>query len=666
LETVSKDKKQPLVLGILAHVDAGKTTLSEAMLYISGTIRQLGRVDYQDAFLDTDVLERERGITIFSKQAVFSLGEKEITLLDTPGHVDFSSEMERTLQVLDYAVLVVSGTDGVQSHTRTVWRLLQRYGIPVFVFVNKMDLPGCENQSVLKELRKNLSDRCVDFSGRRTEAFWENIAENDEDALDEYLNSGLVSEKTMARMIQERNLFPCYFGSALKLLGVNEFLEGLDKLTKAREYTDKFGAKVYKISRDRQGDRLTYLKVTGGCLKVRDLISSPQTRKEDGEEFPEEKVDQIRIYSGTKYQTVPEVPAGKVCAVTGLSHTRPGDVLGFEENSACPVLEPVLSCRVFLPEGADPHRALGQLRELEEEDPQLHIIWNEQLREIHLQMMGEVQLEILKRVIAERFGMDVSFGAAGIVYRETIQNAVEGVGHFEPLRHYAEVHLLLGPAPRGSGIQYDTACSEDVLSKNWQRLILTHLKEKTHLGVLTGSPVTDLKMTLIAGRAHIKHTEGGDFRQATYRAVRQGLRKAKSVLLEPYYSFQLEVPSENVGRAMSDLQRLSAKFDPPQMQEDFAVLTGIGPVSKLRDYQLEVSAYTHGKGHFWCSFKGYEPCHDAQRVIEESGYDSDRDTLNPADSVFCSHGAGFVVKWNEVEHYMHINSGLQLNEPESE
>ena len=659
-------EKQPLILGVLAHVDAGKTTLSEAMLYLSGTIRQLGRVDHQDAFLDTNALERERGITIFSKQAVFPLGEKEVTLLDTPGHVDFSTEMERTLQVLDYAVLVVSGTDGVQSHTRTVWRLLRRYGVPVFVFVNKMDLPGTQKQDVLKALQRDLSDRCEDFGAPRTQEFWENIAANDERALEEYLESGEVSQETIRRMIREGTLYPCYFGSALKLQGMNEFLQGLEKNTVVPAYPQQFGAKVYKISRDQQGNRLTWLKVTGGTLKVRTLLKGGATQKDAGEADWEEKVDQIRLYSGTKYQTLPQAVAGTVCTVTGLSRTRPGEGLGFEMASEQPVLEPVLSCRVFLPEGTAPHRALQQLQELEEEDPQLHIVWNEQLREIHLQMMGEVQLEILKRIIAERFGLEVTFGAGGIVYRETIQNPVEGVGHFEPLRHYAEVHLLLEPGPRGSGMQYDTDCSEDMLDKNWQRLVLTHLEERTHPGVLIGAPVTDLKITLIAGRSHLKHTEGGDFRQATYRAVRQGLKKAQSVLLEPYYSFRLEVPSANVGRAMSDLQRMSASFDPPRTEGEFSVLTGSGPVSELREYQLAVAAYTQGQGRFSCSVKGYEPCHNAQQVIEESGYDSDRDTLNPADSVFCSHGAGFVVKWNEVERYMHVDSGLRWDKPEQE
>ena len=646
--------------GLLAHVDAGKTTLSEAMLYEAGALRRLGRVDHRDAFLDTNALERERGITIFSKQALLPLPHTSVTLLDTPGHADFSSEMERTLQVLDYAVLVVSGVSGVQSHTRTVWRLLRRYRAPVFLFVNKMDLPGASRRESMEELRRVLSDRCVDFSAGTGGSFWEDVAENDEDALAEYLAQGSVSDARLAGMIRARRLFPVFFGSALKCEGVGLLLRALDGLTCAPAFPPEFSARVYKIMRDPQGARLTCLKVTGGALRVRDLLRG------GGEPGWEEKIDQIRLYSGDKYRAVQEAPAGTVCAVTGLSRTLPGMGLGALEAAAAPALEPVLAYRVELPPGCDAHAALRKLEELEEEDPQLHIAWDAEAREIRLQLMGEIQLEVLQRVIAERFGLDVSFGAGRIVYRETISNAVEGAGHFEPLRHYAEVHLLLEPGPRGSGIQLASACSEDALDRNWQRLILSHLEECEHPGVLTGSPITDLKITLVAGRAHVKHTEGGDFRQATFRALRQGLRKARSVLLEPYYAFRLEVPAGNVGRAMADLQRRGAEFSPPEPQGELTLLRGSGPVSELRGYQTEVTAYTQGRGQFLCAPQGYRECHDAARVIEAMGYDPDRDLAHPADSVFCSHGAGYTVKWDEAGRYMHVDSGLRWDGPGGE
>lgn len=642
-----------LVVGILAHVDAGKTTLSESMLYLSGSIRKLGRVDHQDAFLDTYDLERSRGITIFSKQAVFSLEDCRITLLDTPGHVDFCAEMERTLQVLDYAILVISGADGIQGHTQTLWRLLQRYKIPVFLFVNKMDQDGTDREKLMEELKRKLDEGCVDFS-QETEEWMEELAMCDERLLEEYLENGRLPVKEIPGLVKNRQVFPCYFGSALKLDGVREFLEGLEKYTAASSYPEVFGAKVYKIARD--GSRLTYLKVTGGCLRVKMPLTNRKEGQEHSEQRWEEKVDQIRIYSGAKYETVPEACAGMVCAVTGLNHTYPGQGLGAEVDSGPPMLQSVLNYQIILPPDCDPYQTLGKLRELEEEDPQLHLVWNEKLGEIHAQVMGRVQIEILKSLIWDRYKIPVEFGVGNIVYKETIENTVEGVGHFEPLRHYAEVHLLLEPQERGSGLVFSTSCSEDELDRNWQRLVLTHLAEKEHLGVLTGSPVTDMKITLIGGRAHAKHTEGGDFRQATYRAVRQGLRKAKSVLLEPYYEFRLEIPTENVGRALSDIQRMNGSFQPPVTEEDMTLLTGEAPVSAMRDYQTEVVSYTKGRGRLFCALSGYQPCQEQDEIVGEIGYDPESDLENPTSSVFCAHGAGFVVPWNQVEEYMHVES----------
>lgn len=646
--------KKQLIVGILAHVDAGKTTLSESMLYVSGSIRKLGRVDHQDAFLDTYELERARGITIFSKQAVFSWKDMDITLLDTPGHVDFSAEMERTLQVLDYAILVISGADGVQGHTTTLWRLLKRYQIPVFVFVNKMDQEGTNREVILEELKKRLGDGCVDFSrlsamGQGDEEWFEELAVCQEELLEEYLETGRIKMGSVVEAIKARKVFPCYFGSALHAEGVEELLEGLREYTKSRAYPPGFGAKVYKIARDEQGNRLTYLKVTGGTLKVKDILPDI-----------EEKVNQIRIYSGSKYETVQEVAAGGVCAAAGLNNTYPGQGIGGEEGLDMFILEPVLTYQVQLPPECDVHRMLQSLRQLEEEEPQLHIVWEEQLGEIHAQLMGEVQTEILKSIILERFGVCVEFGTGNIVYKETIEGSIEGVGHFEPLRHYAEVHLLLEEGEQGHGLQFAADCSEDMLDRNWQRLILTHLEEKEHRGVLTGSGITDMKITLIAGRAHLKHTEGGDFRQATYRAVRQGLKKAKSVLLEPYYEFRLEVPSENIGRTMSDIQKMYGSFEQPEVDGELSILTGTVPVSTMRGYQTELLSYTGGRGRMFCSLKGYMPCHNAEEVIEQTGYDSEADAENPTSSVFCAHGAGFVVKWNQVEEYMHVESPLRL------
>ena len=655
-----------LVVGILAHVDAGKTTLSEGMLYVSGAVRKLGRVDHQNAFLDTDALERQRGITIFSKQAVFTLPTVEVTLLDTPGHVDFSSEMERTLQVLDCAILVISGTDGVQGHTQTLWKLLERYHIPTLLFVNKMDLDGADRAGCLAQLRERLHDGCVDFTQEREgETLQEQVAMCEEATLERYLETGTVEDGDIRHLIRERRLFPCWFGSALRLEGVEAFLEGLERYAPIPDYPADFGAQVYKIGRDAQGGRLTYLKVTGGSLKVKDLLSGG-TGDAGGEAPWEEKADQIRIYSGERFQTTDRAEAGTVCAVTGLTHTRAGESLGSARPMQLPMLEPVLTYRLNLPEGADPHTALRRLRELEEEDPQLHILWNESLREIHLQLMGEVQLEILRAIIEERFGLSVTFDTGSILYKETIAAPVEGVGHFEPLRHYAEVHLLLEPGPRGSGMCFATACSEDMLDRNWQRLVLTHLAERVHLGVLTGSPITDMKITLVAGRSHAKHTEGGDFRQATYRAVRQGLMEAESILLEPWYDVRLEVPAAQVGRAMSDLQRRGGTMEPPETVGEYAVLTGRAPVAGMRDYAAEVAAYTRGQGRLFCTLSGYEPCHNAQQVVEEMGYDPERDVEHTPDSVFCTHGAGYVVKWDQVKAQMHVESGLMLREEEPE
>ena len=635
-----------IVVGILAHVDAGKTTLSEGMLYTSGAIRTMGRVDNRDAFLDTYALERERGITIFSKQAVFPLGTTQVTLLDTPGHVDFSPEMERTLQVLDYAILVISGADGVQGHTRTLWNLLRRYEIPTFVFVNKMDQKGTDAEVLLQELKNVLEEGCVDFSAKRDAHFYEETAVCSEDALEEFLETGRLKKETLQELFLERQLFPCFFGSALRLEGVKEFVEQMQELIKVPAYPETFGAKVFKIARDEAGNRLTYLKITGGSLKVKAVIEG-------------QKVNQIRIYSGEKYEAVNEVEAGSICAVTGLSDTYPGEGLGAEQGTYLPVLEPVLNYQVIPTEGDDPILLLPKLRELEEEEPQLHIVWEEALQEIHVQLMGEVQLEVLKTLIYERFGAEVEFGQGNILYKETIQNTVEGVGHFEPLRHYAEVHLLLEPGEPGSGVQCMSVCSEDLLDRNWQRLILTHLMETEHRGVLTGAPITDIRITLVSGKAHLKHTEGGDFRQAVSRAVRQGLKQADSVLLEPYYEYRLELPSENVGRAMTDIERMHGTFGLPQTEADRTILTGMAPVSTMRDYQKEVHAYTRGNGTLQCTLKGYAPCHNTEEVLAATGYDSERDTLHPTGSVFCAHGAGFLVPWYEVKEYMHLPSIMQ-------
>lgn len=652
----NKPEKQ-ITMGILAHVDAGKTTLSEGILYTCKAIRKLGRVDHQDAFLDTNTLERNRGITIFSKQAECTLGEFGITLLDTPGHVDFSAEMERTLQVLDYGILVISGADGVQGHTETLWRLLSRYQIPVFLFINKMDQPGTDRETLLVELKEKLDTNCVDFSADQTSEDWkEQVAVCDEQVMEAYLEGEEISRVQIQKMIWERKLFPCYFGSALKLTGVKEFLEDLKLRIRESSYPESFGAKIYKITRDSQGERLSHMKITGGALKVKSVLSNGKPG-ESGEDIWQEKVNQIRIYSGEKYTMVSEVKAGTVCAVTGLTATYPGQGLGSEQASDMPVLEPVLSYRIGLPEEVNGHQALLQLRQLEEEEPLLHIVWNGTLGEIYAQVMGEVQIEILKSLIKERFGMTVTFDEGNIVYKETILEPVEGVGHFEPLRHYAEVHLLLEPGETGIGLIFAADCSEDVLDRNWQRLILTHLEEREHKGVLIGAPITDMKITLLTGRAHIKHTEGGDFRQATYRAVRQGLRKAKSQLLEPYYEFRLEVPSEQVGRSMTDIQKMLGEFDPPKTEGEMTVLTGSAPVVTMRDYQKEVISYTSGRGRLSCTLKGYYPCHNQEEVVEAVGYDPEADLENPTGSVFCAHGAGFVVNWDQVEDYMHVESG---------
>ena len=644
-----KTGKRVLNVGLLAHVDAGKTTLSESILYQSGAIRNLGRVDHQDAFLDTDEMERERGITIFSKQAVLAWKDTEITLLDTPGHVDFSAEMERVLQVLDCAVLVISGADGVQGHTETLWKLLTRYGIPVFLFVNKMDQEGTDCGKLLAELKSRFSEGCIDFGRVETgaEEVIEEIAVCDEQTMEEYLEKGSVAAASIRRLVAERKIFPCYFGSALHLQGVEELMNGICTYQMQKEYPAAFGAKVYKIARDGQGNRLTYLKVTGGTLKVKDVIG------ENGD-----KVNQIRVYSGEKYELLSEADAGKVCAVTGLAETYPGQGLGAEKDSELPILEPVLTYRIILPDDCNVHTMLRDLKLLEEEEPELHVVWIEKSQEIHVQLMGDVQIEILQRIIKERFGVLVEFGEGSIVYKETIAAPVEGVGHFEPLRHYAEVHLRLEPGERGSGMQFDSECSEDVLDRNWQRLVLTHLEEKEHKGVLTGSVITDMKITLTSGKAHLKHTEGGDFRQATYRAVRQGLKKAESVLLEPYYEFRIELPSENVGRAMTDIQNRFGKFEAPETLGEMTVLTGIAPVSTLSGYQKDVIAYTGGRGRISLTLKGYDLCHNQEEVVAARGYDSELDLANPTGSVFCAHGAGFVVDWDEVEEYMHMERTL--------
>ena len=656
--TSENKEKQHICIGLLAHVDAGKTTLAESLLYHTGAIRKMGRVDHQNAFLDTYELERARGITIFSKQAGFTLGDREVVLLDTPGHVDFSAEMERTLQILDYAVLIIGGTDGVQGHVETLWRLLRQYKIPVFLFINKMDQDGANSAEILKELQSRLDEKCIDFTASQPqEEFMENLAMCDETVLETYLEEGEISKEQVKELIARRKAFPCYFGSALKSQGIQEFLEGLETYTKVPDYPDTFGAKVYKISRDEKGSRLTHMKITGGSLKVKQVLS--------GEDW-EEKADQIRIYSGAGFEAVKEAPAGSVCAVTGLTRTHAGQGLGIEQTSGEPLLIPVLNYEIQLPEECDVHQMFLKLRQLEEEEPELHIVWNPQLNEIHAQVMGEVQIEILKNMIQERFGISVEFGSGNIVYKETIEEPVEGTGHFEPLRHYAEVHLLLEPGEPGSGLEFAVSCSEDMLDKNWQRLILTHLEEKAHKGVLTGSDITDMKITLVAGKAHLKHTEGGDFRQATYRAVRQGLRKARSVLLEPVYEYRLEVPSDMVGRAMTDIQKMYGTFQGPEIEGEMSVLTGVAPVVTMGGYQSEVTAYTRGRGRLSCTLKGYQPCHNAEEVIEAAGYEPDADMENPTGSVFCAHGAGFVVNWDEVDTYAHIQTELGLEETDQE
>ncbi len=636
-----------LTIGMLAHVDSGKTTLSEAMLYRAGAVRRLGRVDHGDAFLDTEEQERERGITIFSKQARLCWGEWEFTLLDTPGHVDFSAETERAVQVMDCAVLLVSGADGVQGHTETLWKLLERHHIPTFLFINKMDQPGTDRDRLLGQLRARLSDGCADFSGP-----WEDVLEHaalcDEALMERYLEAGELDDADLSALIVERRLFPCFFGAALRVEGVDALLDGLARYALEPDWPAQFAARVFKISRDDKGERLTWLKITGGALKVRDVVKGPDW---------EEKAAQLRLYSGAKFIPAGEAPAGTVCAAAGLTRTRAGQGLGAEEDWAGPELEPVLAYQVLPPAGGDAHTLLAQLRILEEEDPQLQVEWNEGLGEIRLRLMGEVQLEVLSRLLERRFGTRVSFGPGRVVYLETIAAPAEGVGHFEPLRHYAEVHLLLEPLERGAGLALDTACSENVLDRNWQRLILTHLMEKTHLGVLTGAPITDMRITLLTGRAHLKHTEGGDFRQATYRAVRQGLMGARSVLLEPWYSFRLEAPAGSMGRAMTDLQRMGAELQPPQQQGEGAVLTGSVPVSELGGYWTQVAAYTGGRGRLSCTVEGYRPCHNAEAVVEAAGYDPERDVDNPAGSVFCAHGAGFNVPWDQVREHMHLDSG---------
>ncbi len=639
-----------LVFGILAHVDAGKTTLSEGLLYTCGALRKLGRVDHGDAFLDTETLERERGITIFSKQALLSFGEVEATLLDTPGHVDFCAEMERTLQVLDYAILVISGTDGVQSHTRTLWRLLARYNVPTFLFVNKMDLAGTDKESVLAALQK--LGNCVDFANRNDEE----LSLCDEAALEEFLERGALSDNTLTRLIAERKLFPCFFGSALKLDGVEEFLAALDRYTRAPQYGEEFAARVFKISRDAQGARLSHLKILGGRAKAKTLVSHGDS---------EEKVDQLRLYSGVKFKAIDTAEAGSIVAVTGLEKSFPGEGLGAAERGERAILESVLTYRLLLPEGADAHTVLPKLKQLEDEDPQLAFLWEEKTQELHVRLMGQIQLEILQRVILDRFGLEVRFGTGRVVYRETIENTVEGVGHFEPLRHYAEVRLLLEPLPRGSGVQFASACPTDALDLNWQRLIYTHIFEREHPGVLTGSALTDVRITLLAGRAHLKHTEGGDFRQSTYRAIRQGLMEAKSVLLEPYYDFRMELPVECVGRAMSDVQMMGGSAEPGESENDLSLLTGFAPVESMRNYYAELAAYTRGRGRLSCTLRGFEPCREQEKIVAEIGYDPERDTENPTGSVFCDHGAGDYVPWNEVKAMAHTESPLRTQKEDA-
>ncbi len=650
-------RSKNITIGITAHVDSGKTTLAEAMLYTTGQIRKMGRVDNGNSFLDTNSIEKDRGITIFTSQAEFNAGGTHITLLDTPGHVDFSAETERTMQVLDYAVLVISGTDEVQSHTSTLWKLLMKYGIPVFIFVNKMDLTCAEKSFILERLRSQLSERCTDFS----ENIEENCASCDEILMDLFFDDKL-SDVDIVKAISQRRIFPCFFGSALKMYGIEEFISALDKYTIEPEHYSDFGLKVYKISYDSKGTRLTHLKVMGGELKVRSELAY---RTAEGEEVTN-KISSVRFYSGEKFRTSESAIAGEVCAVTGLDGTYSGQGIGCIRNSDRAVLEPVMTYRVEIPEEKNVYDVLKDMRQLEDTDPQLHIVWNEQLREIHIQLMGAVQIEVLSRLIEEKYGYSVVFGSGAVAYKETIAETVEGVGHYEPLRHYAEVHLLIEPLPRNSGLIFDTTVSEDKLDRNWQRLILSHLEEKTYVGVLTGSPITDMKITLVSGKAHLKHTEGGDFRQATYRAVRQGLRSAESVLLEPYYDYELEIPSEYVGRAIADLQRMSAEFSPPETVGEMSVISGTAPVAEINDYQAEVISYTRGKGRISCVNGGYRECHNADDIINSINYDCDGDTDNSADSIFCSHGAGLNVKWYDVKNYMHLPSCLETPKEEQE
>ena len=657
-------KSNKLVLGILAHVDAGKTTLSEQILYKCKAIAKVGRVDHQNTFLDTHSLEKERGITIFSKQALFSLPDFEVTLLDTPGHVDFSTEMERSLQVLDYAILVINAADGVQSHTKTLWKLLHRYQVPVFLFVNKMDQNGMDRDALFQELKQKLSADCVDFNQEQDgEEFFEEIAVREEALMEAFLEGDMPSREDIRELILNRQIFPCFFGSALKDFGVEELLEQMNSFMKEKEYGDEFAAKVFKIGRDHQNNRLTYMKITGGTLKVKQMLSGQKPNKQD---TWNQKADQLRLYSGNAYEMREEVWAGQVCAVTGLDDTYAGEALGAEQEDTIGFLEPVLTYRVELPESVNVFQAFEKLQILAQEDPGLQIEWKEKLKEIHMKVMGDIQMEVLKQLIKERFDMDVTFGSGHIVYKETIENTVEGVGHFEPLRHYAEVHLLLEPLPNGSGLQFETDCSEDILDKNWQRLIMTHLMEKQHIGVLTGSVITDMKMTILTGKAHAKHTEGGDFRQATYRAIRQGLRKAKSLLLEPIYEFTLEVPTNMVGRAMSDVQKMYGEIAISEDQNlgnsETTILTGTCPVITMQEYPREVLSYTKGCGRLECQMKGYAPCHNQEEVVEQIGYNPDRDMENPCGSVFCSHGAGVTIDWSEVEEHMHLDMVYQEGE----
>lgn len=659
-----------IVTGILAHVDAGKTTLSEALLYATGNVRKLGRVDHGDAFLDTNTMERQRGITIFTEPAIVTTSNLTLTLLDTPGHVDFSAEMERTLAVLDYAILVISGADGIQGHAETLWRLLKRYNVPTFIFINKMDAPAADKTKLLNQLKKRFSDGCIDFTGAHDgnaalADVMEDIAMQSETAMESYLESETIPDETIREMIADRALFPCFFGSALKMDGIDEFIAGFERYVREPEYDSEFGAHIYKVSHDAQGNRLTWLKVTGGEFKAKTMLSGTARigtdlgeSKIDDDGMWHEKADQVRVYSGAKFITVDSVVAGTVCAVTGLTRTFPGAGLGKESDGVNPVLQPVLTY-TLLPGECDIHACLVALRELEDEDPLLHVVWQSHLEEVHLQLMGAVQLEVIQQMMHDRFGLDVSFGPGGILYKETIAHPVEGVGHFEPLRHYAETHVLLEPLPAGSGMRFASVCSEDVLDRNWQRLILQHCQEREHLGVLTGSPITDMKITLLIGRAHLKHTEGGDFRQATYRAIRQGLMEAKERgdcrLLEPWYGFRLEVPQDMVGHAMADIQRMSGSFDTPSGDGEYMVLEGEAPVAQMRDYAMDVNAYTHGRGHLSCVFAGYRPCHNVDEVIEQSAYDPESDLENTPDSVFCAHGAGYPVKWYKVPEFMHLD-----------